>query len=66
MQLDVINRTVDGKKAKSRPTHEGTGLGLANVSQRLQAHFARKADVRFGPIPGGYEVSLAMPAGEDD
>lgn len=68
MQLDVINRAVGGtaKKMPAQPTHQGTGLGLANVAQRLQAHFGTRADVRFGPIPGGYEVSLAMPVDDDD
>ncbi len=67
MQLDVINRTVGaaGKKAPA-PTHPGTGLGLANVRDRLEAHFGSRADVRFGPVPGGYEVSLAMPVDDDD
>ena len=44
----------------------GTGLGLSNVCQRLEAHFGKRADCRFGPIEGGYEVSLAMPLEEDD
>jgi two-component system LytT family sensor kinase len=67
MQLDVTNRAIGSKSKKGpAPTHEGTGLGLSNVSQRLQAHFGPKADVRYGPVPGGYEVSLAMPVDEDD
>jgi two-component system LytT family sensor kinase len=67
MQLDVINRATGARSKKPpSPTHEGTGLGLANVSQRLQAHFGTRADVRFGPIPGGYEVSIAMPVDDDD
>ena len=67
MQLDVINRAIGAKSKKApSPTHEGTGLGLTNVSQRLLAHFGSKADVRYGPIPGGYEASLAMPVDEDD
>jgi len=67
MQLDVTNRAIGAKTKKTpSPTHEGTGVGLANVSQRLQAHFGSKADVRYGPVPGGYEVSLAMPVDEDD
>ena len=67
MQLEVINRAIGARSKKpAAPTHEGTGLGLSNVSQRLQAHFGNRADVRFGPIPGGYEVSLAMPVEDDD
>jgi len=68
MQLDVVNRAVGGptKKAQPAPAHTGTGLGLSNVCQRLEAHFGKRADCRFGPIEGGYEVSLAMPLEEDD
>ena len=67
MQLDVTNRAFGaGSKKAPAPTHEGTGLGLSNVSERLQAHFGNRADVRFGPIAGGYEVSLAMPVSDDD
>ena len=67
MQLDVVNRAIGtGSKKAAAPTHEGTGLGLSNVRERLEAHFGPRADVRFGPIPGGYEVSLAMPVDDDD
>ena len=67
MQLDVTNRAFGaGSKKAAAPTHEGTGLGLSNVSERLQAHFGNRADVRFGPIAGGYEVSIAMPVSDDD
>ena len=67
MQLDVTNRALGGRTKKTpAPTHQGTGLGLANVSERLKAHFGNRADVRFGPIAGGYEVSLAMPVDDDD
>jgi len=67
MQLDVTNRVL-GAPSKKRPaaTHEGTGLGLSNVIERLKAHFGNRADCRFGPIPGGYEVSIAMPVEDDD
>ncbi len=68
MQLDVVNRAMGGptKKPKPAPAHTGTGLGLMNVCQRLEAHFGKRADCRFGPIEGGYEVSIAMPLEEDD
>jgi len=68
MQLDITNTEAGTAKSRSRPapTHEGTGLGLSNVCQRLEAHFGNKADCRFGPIAGGYEVSIAMPVEDDD
>ncbi|HEY0629924.1 MAG TPA: histidine kinase [Sphingomicrobium sp.] len=68
MQLDVTNLTLSEPKRKPAPapTHTGTGLGLTNVSQRLQAHFGNRADCRYGPVEGGYKVSLAMPLDEDD
>ena len=44
-------------------THEGTGLGLANVCQRLDARFGSRATCRYGPMTGGgFKVSLTMPA----
>ena len=68
MQVDVTNQLADATKnnIKRAPTHEGTGLGLTNVCQRLAAHFGNQADCRFGPIPGGYQVSLAMPVDDHD
>ncbi len=68
IQLDIANRVASGGKGKQRtsPTHEGTGLGLTNVCQRLAAHFGNRADCRFGPVPGGYMVSLALPVNDDD
>ncbi len=67
MQLDVVNRALGPtRKVQPTPAHTGTGLGLTNVCQRLQAHFGKRADCRFGPIEGGYEVSLAMPLDDDD
>ena len=68
MQIDVTNRLAEAGPTKpaAAPTHEGTGLGLANVCQRLEAHFGDAADCRFGPIPGGYQVSIAIPLDNDD
>ena len=68
MQLDVVNKAMGGpsRKAKVAPAHTGTGLGLMNVCQRIEAHFGKRADCRFGPIESGYEVSIAMPLEEDD
>jgi two-component system LytT family sensor kinase len=51
-----------GKDDLPAATHEGTGLGLSNVCQRLDARFGSHASCRFGPMnAGGYKVSLTMP-----
>src|SRR5690349_1195777 len=51
-----------GKDDLPAATHEGTGLGLSNVCQRLDARFGSHASCRFGPMnAGGYKVALTMP-----
>jgi len=63
MVVEVSNRLKNGGKEDiPAATHEGTGLGLANVCQRLEARFGGHASCRFGPMNGGgYKVSLTMP-----
>jgi hypothetical protein len=40
----------------------GTGVGLANVCERLAARFGRGADCEAAALPGGgYRVTLSMP-----
>jgi len=51
-----------GKEELPAATHEGTGLGLANVCQRLEARWGNRASCRYGPMTGGgFKVSLTMP-----
>ena len=41
---------------------DGTGLGLANVCERLAARFGGEAECGHGPLPGGgWRVILSMP-----
>ena len=63
MLLEISNRLKNGgKDALPAATHEGTGLGLANVCQRLEARFGAHAECRFGPLTGGgYKVTLTLP-----
>ena len=63
MVLEISNRLKHGGKEElPAATHEGTGLGLSNVCQRLEARFANRASCRFGPMAGGgFKVSLTMP-----
>src|SRR4051794_20593973 len=53
-----------GKEELPAATHEGTGLGLANVCQRLEARWGNRASCRYGPMTGGgYKGLLTKPAG---
>jgi hypothetical protein len=63
MVLEVSNKLKNGgRELLPAATHEGTGLGLANVSQRLEARFGTKASCRFGGMSGGgFKVSITMP-----
>ena len=63
MLLEISNRLKNGGKNElPAATHEGTGVGLANVCQRLETRFGSRSSCRFGPMTdGGYKVSLTMP-----
>ena len=62
MVLEISNRLKHGGKDElPAATHEGTGLGLANVCQRLEARWGNRASCRYGSMTsGGYKVSLTM------
>jgi two-component system, LytTR family, sensor kinase len=63
MVLEISNKLKHGGKDElPAATHEGTGLGLANVCQRLEARWGSRASCRYGPMTGGgYKVSLTLP-----
>lgn len=49
----------DGAGAQTR---HGTGLGLTNVRERLQAHFGNLARLTAGPLrPAGFRAAIEMP-----
>ncbi len=63
MVLEISNKLKNGGREELlAATHEGTGLGLSNVCQRLDARFGNRASCRFGPMTGGgFKVSITMP-----
>ena len=63
MVVEISNRLKNGGKDElPAATHEGTGLGLTNVCQRLEARFGGRGSCRYGPMTsGGYKVALTMP-----
>jgi LytS/YehU family sensor histidine kinase len=67
MAISVSNQLLHGRKNElPAATHEGTGLGIANVCERLETRFGSRADCRYGPVTGGgYKVTLTMPVQTD-
>ena len=63
MVLEISNRLKNrGKDELPAATHEGTGVGLNNVCQRIEARFGSRGSCRFGPMTGGgFKVSLTLP-----
>jgi hypothetical protein len=63
MTVEISNKLKHGGKDElPAATHEGTGLGLANVSQRLNARWGSRTNCRYGPMTGGgYKVVIIMP-----
>ena len=58
----VLTVENDGEPGGVRAEEQGTGVGLANVRDRLAARFGDRAGCRWGPLPGGgFRVTLTMP-----
>jgi hypothetical protein len=68
MAITVGNQLVKGRKSDlPAATHEGTGVGLANVCERLETRFGSAGECRYGTTPdGGFKVTLTMPVESDD
>ena len=59
--IEVVNTGAAAPRRKRGDKPEGTGVGLANVCQRLEARFGAAAKCEFGPVPEGYRVAMTMP-----
>lgn len=51
----------DGGNAASAPAARGSSMGLANVAERLSAHFGNDASLSFGPESGGFRNVILLP-----
>jgi hypothetical protein len=61
---DLIVRVADDGAGSGRaPAHSGTGVGLANVRQRLQVLYGSRATLEAGPGQGGYVAAIRLPLG---
>lgn len=64
--IEVTNTGGRPAPAKNGETH-GTGVGIANVCQRLSARFGSLAKCAYGPRgDGGYSVLLTLPLDRSD
>lgn len=50
-----------GGNAGGRRAPKGTGVGLANVAERLRTRYGEACDFVAGPVPGGFAASFAIP-----
>ena len=65
--IEVANTagTTSPKGNGTKP--DGTGVGITNVCQRLEARFGRAAKCEFGPTAdGGYRVLMTLPLDRAD
>jgi two-component system, LytTR family, sensor kinase len=65
--IEILNSagTVPAKGRNGKP--DGTGVGLTNVCQRLEARFGSAAKCQFGPTAdGGYRVLMTLPLDRSD
>ena len=65
--IEIMNSggTALAKGRNGKP--DGTGVGLVNVCQRLQARFGTAAKCEFGPTAdGGYRVLMTLPLDRAD
>jgi len=65
--IEVANSAATAAKTRGNGKPDGTGVGLANVCQRLEARFGPAASCAFGRLPeGGYRVVLTLPLDRAD
>ena len=63
MEIAVSNSCgAPPRDPRDRQPRDGTGVGLANVRQRLLARFGLAADCQFSALPdGGFQVLMQLP-----
>jgi hypothetical protein len=65
--IEVTNSAGTAAQKRRGEKPKGTGVGLNNVCQRLEARFGSAAKCEFGPSPdGGYRVVMTLPLDRAD
>jgi len=57
----VVTVDDDGDPAKVTDVRKGTGVGLANVRQRLDVLYGGRGTLRAEPLPHGFRASVRFP-----
>lgn len=57
----VLKVVDDGSAEAHSPRPSGTGVGLANVRQRLDAVYGARATLRAEPLSSGFAVTISLP-----
>jgi len=59
--LSVVNIADSPAAAEPSEPRPGTGIGLANIRQRLANAYGDRATLETGEIPGGYRAVIRLP-----
>jgi signal transduction histidine kinase len=62
----VITVEDDGDPAKVANVRKGTGVGLANVRQRLNVLYGARGTLRAEPLPHGFRARVRLPLAQAD
>ena len=65
--IEIINTAGTAVRKRTHAKPDGTGVGIGNVCQRLEARYGTPAKCEFGPTPdGGYRVLMTLPLDRAD
>ena len=65
VEVSNSGKTASAKRRDDTP--HGTGVGLGNVCERLDARFGKAAQCQYGPVEGGgYSVVMTLPLDRTD
>ena len=59
--LRVTNRTADGARAELPAGPASTGIGIANIRQRLDLGFGKRAGLETEALADGYRATIRIP-----
>jgi LytS/YehU family sensor histidine kinase len=57
----IVSVQDDGDPAKASTVRKGTGLGLANVRQRLELLHGDRGTLETEPLPDGFRATIRLP-----